>query len=652
MKMSLRARAPLGALFRTGTNRSWPALAAGALAAAALAPTASSQQFVDGLAQPIFAGQPVISHNVWVEVPRLDTDRDGVNDRIRIQVRRPDATENGVRLPVVMIASPYSAGTRPYHTYDITGPLYTPPAKPKDPWPWHWMRFPFLSPFYDGPPVNPPYLAVDPPYPNINTSGYQNYFLPRGFIFVYAQSLGTGLSTGCPTIGGHEENLAMKAVIDWFNGRGTAFDQNNNPVDPYWTTGATTMIGTSYDGTLPIGAATLGVKGLKAIVPIAGVTSYYEHRRSNGGVSTIGDSDSLFVNVLTRRNPEVCHYLQPEIARGTDRLTGDYNFFWHERNMVKDQAKIRAAVFFSHGLNDQNVKMKHPVPLYEALRKRNHPTKIWLNQGGHGDGANSGARQAAWRDALNRFWSHYLFGVDNDAMDGPKAAVQRENGQWVEYADWPVPGARSTTLQLRPSGNNTVGELDAPSKGHHHGYPFGFHRGKPVKELIVDDSTINAADLVAAPQSPNRLVYQTGALTAPVHVSGTPSVSLRLSFNKPAAVVSAMLVDYKADGTRRIITRGWIDPQNRHSVWFTSPIKAGRHHEYEIDFDLMPHDYEFQVGSRIGLVLLSSDWEGDPPLIFTLRPPPGTEITVDTAASKLTLPVVGGAKALWSATLQ
>ena len=66
----------------------------------------------------------------------------------------------------------------------------------------------------------------------------------------------------------------------------------------------------------------------------------------------------------------------------------------------------------------------------------------------------------------------------------------------------------------------------------------------------------------------------------------------------------------------------------------------------------MPHDYEFQAGSRIGLVLLSSDWEGEPPLIFTLRPPPGTEITVDTAASKLTLPVVGGAKALWSATLQ
>ena len=135
-------------------------------------------------------------------------------------------------------------------------------------------------------------------------------------------------------------------------------------------------------------------------------------------------------------------------------------------------------------------------------------------------------------------------------------------------------------------------------------------------------------------------------------MSGTPSVSLCLSFSKPAAVVSAMLVDYRADGSRRIITRGWIDPQNRDSIWFSSPIEASPHKEYEIKFDLMPHDYEFQAGSRIGLVLLSSDWEGEPPLIFTLRPPPGTEITVDTAASKLTLPVVGGVNALWSAALQ
>jgi X-Pro dipeptidyl-peptidase len=87
-------------------------VAATALSAVLPVAPAIAQEFVDGLAQPVFAGQPVISHNAWVEVPDLDTDRDGVNDRIRIQVRRPSATDSGVRLPVVMIASPYSGGTR------------------------------------------------------------------------------------------------------------------------------------------------------------------------------------------------------------------------------------------------------------------------------------------------------------------------------------------------------------------------------------------------------------------------------------------------------------------------------------------------------------------------------------------------------------
>ena len=79
-----------------------------------LAPPVSEPAFVDGLAQPVFAGQPVIRHNVWIEVPDLDSDRDGVNDRIRVQVSRPDATERGTRLPIVLSASPYSGGTRPY----------------------------------------------------------------------------------------------------------------------------------------------------------------------------------------------------------------------------------------------------------------------------------------------------------------------------------------------------------------------------------------------------------------------------------------------------------------------------------------------------------------------------------------------------------
>jgi X-Pro dipeptidyl-peptidase len=514
------------------------------------------------------------------------------------------------------------------------------------------------------PPVEPSlplYDGTQGTVPVLGASAYQNYFLPRGFIFANAQNLGTGKSTGCPTIGGVEESLAMKAVIDWFNGAGHARDVGGNPVEAFWTTGNTAMIGVSYDGTLPLNAAVTGVPGLKAIVPIAGVSSYYDHRRSHGAVSVIGDSDSLMVNVLTRAYPERCHYLRDQHATATDRVTGDFNAFWHERNLVKDVDKINAAVLISHGLNDPNVKMRHAYRLWHALKEHEVPRKIWLNTGGHGDGANSGARQSAWRDELNRFWSQYLFGVDNKWTSGPRAAVQRSASVWTDHEDWPVPGAMPTTLALTASGDNSVGQLglgvqDAKNKHEdktlaarvalEHAKAQGNSKKKAddgLDEVIVDDSLVHAAVHVAAPQSPHRLVYKTPPLAVPVHVSGLPTVSLSLKLSKPAAVVSALLVQYNASGTATIVSRGWADPQNRHSLSETYAIEPGR--PYELEFELQPHDHVFPAGSRIGLVLMGGDWEGLPPFVFTMRPPPGTEIAVDTLRSTLSLPIVGGAAA-------
>jgi X-Pro dipeptidyl-peptidase len=609
-------------------------LIGGIAAAASLATPAFAQEFIGGLAQPVFAGQPIVSHNVWVEIPGLDSDRDGVNDRIRIQVRRPSATDGGTRLPVVMIASPYSGGTLPFPQFDITPPLYVPP--PGGPIP---DVVPPLPPIGHA----APNYGNTPPFPNISTSGYQNYFLPRGFVFVYAQSLGTGLSTGCPTIGGYEESLAMKAVIDWLNGRGTGFDEAGGEVTAYWTTGATAMIGTSYDGTLPLAAASTGVAGLKAIVPIAAVSSYYDHRRSYGTVinsnPTIGtDADTLFDNILTRRQPEACAFMREQIAIQKDRTTGDYNPWWDERNYVNYVPKFKAAVLISHGLNDLNTKPRMYARLYSKLRKFGVPAKIWLNQGGHGDGANSGARQAAWRDELNRFWSQYLFGVDNHWEDGTRSAVQRENSQWVDYADWPAPGAANATFLLYAAGDNTAGRLAVRNKN------VVVTAAPPpavpadTVETLVDDSSIDATALIAAAQSPNRLVYRTEVLTAPLHLSGIPSLTLHLSFDQPAAVVSAALVDYRADGTVRLVTRGWADAQNHASIKRTDPVIPGT--AYDIAFELQPHDYQFAAGSRIGFVVMSTD------RLFTLRPPPGTTLSLEARRSKLFLPIVGGADAV------
>jgi X-Pro dipeptidyl-peptidase len=307
-------------------------------------PTAA-QVFVDGLAQPVFSTVGLITHNVWVAVPGLDSDRDGIPDRIRVQIRRPAVTEQGTRLAVVLVASPYSV-QKPFPTHDFHVPLYEPGKPGID----LYEPDPYVPPPADD---VTPYDGADAPLNTIAASAYQSYFLPRGFIFANAESLGTSHSTGCPTIGGVEESLAMKAVIDWFNGEGRAWDQNDNPVTAYWTTGATTMIGVSYDGTLPIAAASTGVRGLKSIVPIAGVSSYYDHRRSYGGIMmsnpTRGtDPDTLFDNILSRKYPEVCGYMRDSIVAGMERLTGNYNAWWDERNYTNYVGNFRTAVLIEH----------------------------------------------------------------------------------------------------------------------------------------------------------------------------------------------------------------------------------------------------------------------------------------------------------------
>src|SRR5690606_33165105 len=79
---------------------------------------------------------------------------------------------------------------------------------------------------------------------------------------VRAHSVGTGRSSGCPTVGDMAETLAAKAVIDWLNGRARAFYDDGREARADWSNGKVGMTGTSYDGTLPIMVATTGVEGL------------------------------------------------------------------------------------------------------------------------------------------------------------------------------------------------------------------------------------------------------------------------------------------------------------------------------------------------------------------------------------------------------
>ena len=580
--------------------------------------------FADGEAQIVDSfkdSKDWIRHDLWVET-QFDSDADGKLDRMHVAVTRPKQTDTeGLKLPIVYESSPYFAGTGstdPKHFWNPRHALGDKPPKHED----------------------PPAFSAKGKRPIISNSQTAKW-VPRGFIVVHSSSPGTGLSQGCPTVGGDNESLAPKAVIDWLCGRAMGFTEvdGTETVTAFWSAGKVGMTGTSYNGTIPLAAATTGVQGLEAIIPIAPNTSYYHYYRSNGLVrhpgGYMGEDIDVLYNFIhsgneTKRDHCDCEVRDKEMANGQDRITGDYNAFWAGRDYLNDMGPMRAALLMSHGFNDWNVVPEHSVRIFEYAKSKGLPVQFYCHQGGHGG--------EPPMSMMNRWFTKYLHGVDNGVEKDPRSWIVREadkRNQPTAYKDYPHPEAKSVILHLTKDGNSQGGLS-----------PFSSNESS--NETIVDDASIFGRDLAQAERSKNRLLFATPELKEPIHVSGYAKINIRLASSKPAANLSVWLVslpwieDPKGKITDNLITRGWADPQNHRSITESEPLVPNQF--YDVRFSLQPDDQIIAAGEKIGLMIFSSDRE------FTLHPEAGTELTVDLQETRLELPIVGGLEAYEKAT--
>ncbi|PFD44722.1 Xaa-Pro dipeptidyl-peptidase [Bacillus cereus] len=536
----------------------------------------------NGMTKPIYSLDDSIIENLFVET-EVDSDRDGKKDRVSIKVMRPK-TDPNVKVPVIYEMSPYRAGLKDVPVYNVDEELYA----------------------YEG-----------KPYAAVNLGSYGNYYVPRGYAVILGESIGTGKSDGCPTTGDEQEILGTKSVIDWINGRAKAYTEDGKEVNANWSTGNVGMTGASYNGTLPNAVATTGVEGLKTIIPIAAISSWYDYYRANGAVIAPGgyqgeDTDNMAEAVLTRKNPEVCGQIINELTAGQDRKTGDYNDFWDKRNYVKDAKNVRASVFVVHGLNDWNVKTKQFAQWWEALGENNVPRKMWLHQGGHG-----GTTSNNWQQTQNKWFDYWLYGIENGIMDEPMVDVQRENKTWQKIKNWPDPAAVPSKIRMYLSNKAFNLPLSMGSVNN----VFSF----------VDDAKIKSNQLVENPELEvaNRLVYTMPVLQKDMRISGTPKISFKGNIDRSVSNLTALLVDY-GGAKPEIVTRGWMDPQNLNSINNSTVIQPGK--DYTFTWDMQPDDYVFKEGHQIGVVLIASDYD------YTIRPKAGTKLTVKL--SEVTLPIV------------
>ena len=591
------------------------ATAAALVAAGIGAPAASAQQpppwlkLQDGVTQPQFDFATAIEETVYVQT-KLDTDADGRNDRIRIRISRPVETRSqGIKVPVIFEHSPYRGdlGNAVNHPVDVD-------QMPQERGSQFRRALSASSASARG---------------DLPGSSLDNYYVPRGYAVVLGESIGTFNSDGCPDIGGPWETLGTKAAIDWLNGRVRGYDADGNQVLADWTTGTVGMTGVSYNGTLPNQVATTGVEGLRTIVPVSAISSWYDYYRANGlvvaphseaqGVGEneyLGEDTDVLADFIAARMRTTCAPVRRKLLARQDRMTGDFSSFWAKRNYLPRARKVKASVFVVHGLNDWNVKTKAFAAWWERLHV---PRKLWLHNGGHG-----GPRNApSYKVTENRWFDHWLFGVPNGIMGEPKVTLQREDGAYTSENEWPARGASTTRLWLSPSGALSG---RGPRGSRHKEHSF-VDRGR---ELDTDDVLIQSPDA----DHPNRLAYVTRTLPSDVRLSGTPWVSLKMAVeNRTAANLTAVLVDYSS-GAPVMVTRGWLDPQNRSSPARSRRVERGK--TYRLRWDLQPDDYLFKAGHRIGLVVVSTDHD------YTIRPNPGTRLSLKPRGSKLILPLVQG----------
>src|SRR4051812_33900335 len=607
---------------------------AAAVLAAAWSGTATAQAdppaivVSNGETQAAFDYTQAIRERVWVDAD-YDSDADGVNDRIAVDIMRPQGTEQGLKAPVIMDDSPYYStlgrGNESQLKVDDANGLL---AK----WP----------------------LFLD------------NYFVPRGYAIALVDMTGTNHSTGCPTVQGPTDNKAAAEVIDWLRGRRTAHDKDGNLVPaPAWFNGKTGMIGKSYDGALAAATAVTGVDGLTTIVGESGPYDYYDYTRSNGVIQRGGHYVSSLASTVTDANRRAyCKPVRDAIDANDADATADFTTpFWSDRNYVDEASQVKASIFLTHGMGDENVRIDHFSRFWYALQDLGVPLKAWLMQTGHVDPFDN--NRALWVKTVHHWFDYWLQSVPNGIMQEPQVTVETAPGVVTDQGSFPAPGAKQTQLFLKPGPNaGTLGM--APAAGPDVTTTFTDSANQTETTAINNQTTVTA----------NRRVFLSPALTQPVHVSGTPVVQLDASANKTSTHLGAILVDYgpafprvnrTTDGittlttsecwgqmstadngcykdvrenvdttaTRWRVTKGVLDAGHRTSRLTTTPIVADQ--RYPFSFPMLPYDYTFPVGHQIGVVIVGSYTS-----YGTTTSTTGAAITFSLKDSRITLPIVGG----------
>lgn len=453
--------------------------------------------FENGMAQPVFPftdgktgdnydpkTSDIVRYAVYVESD-YDMDGDGKRDLVKALIQVPrSAVEGNYKAATVFEARPYCAGVqedgyphmkevaeKEYRKFDLADLDKKAPARI----PTGEISAMDLA------------LKADPSdwyYPdkgNNNSMVYENlenfnYYLVRGFAVVVSAGFGALGSDGFNYVGSDYERDAFKSVVEWLHGDRVAYADREGTIQTKaeWSNGNVAMTGRSYAGTMPFAVATTGVEGLKTIVPVAGIADWYTQQNMQGAQRYWPKemlNSFLAYYCSSRYNDETLSEKQlDDIAAFHHELSlqqlkcgFDYDKdFWGSGNYRLNADKIRCTALIVHGLNDENVSTKQFEMMHTSFEQAGQNVKLILHQGPHITPTMPNKNYGIlidgqfYDDIVNKWISHYLYGVENHAEDMPAVLVQTNYDQkkWEVADSWET--AYEMTLTSEEEGTSVI----------------------------------------------------------------------------------------------------------------------------------------------------------------------------------------------------
>lgn len=606
--------------------------------------------YFNGKSLATFDTNSLIKEVVYVDTG-LDTDQDGQTDLVKVTILRPQTPH---QIPAMMTASPYHQGVNgpasDKKLYKMAGDLTVKSERDITVEPVN-LTFPDQE------------LCHLPASPATETFSYtptytlNDHMLARGFASVYVSGIGTAGSTGLMTSGDYRQISAYKSVIDWLNGRATAYTSHKREaqVKADWATGAVATTGISYLGTMSTGLATTGVDGLKVIIAEAGISSWYEYYRENGAVCSPGgypgeDLDSLSVFTGSRsllagdwvNSRAGFEALLEEQAQGIDRETGDYNQFWENRNYLPHAKKVTATVVYTHGLQDWNVKPRQVYNILKAL-----PDTVekhaFLHQGQHVYMNNW--QSIDFRESMNALLTQKILGQDNRYQ--LPTVIWQDNRQEQTWQELEAFGHEASIRLDLGQGEQVIANQYEQAD---------FERYDKSFQAFKTDLVADKTNAILLPLS----------LTTDTLINGQVTLHLTLKSSADKGLLSAQLLHQGktkrhldtprplmpkgvdngqnfarenldelpfAETDHRLVTKGLMNLQNREGLMTVRKVPAGEW--LTVSLDLQPTIYGLTSDDQLVLALYTTDFE------HTVRDNSDYQLTIDLSKSWIEVPCEG-----------